>query len=577
MTGADLEGGRRRVPPWLGALALAVVTAAVLDLYAVRFVAAERTLYHADQLAYWSFSRGLTEAMMRSPLSALGAVSESVAHAELNLLPAVPVSAAMTVLGGSRTGYVVAILTVYGPAVVLALWAALAATRDPRSPTTIPMAVTGLAAALLLLPSLWYPVFIGYLGLGGVAIGLLILALYLRRPAAHISTRELLLIGFLLALLALFRRWYGIWSIAFWAIVTLESAVGAWRSRGLGRAAVASAVRPAAVVTAAAAATALLLAAPLLAQRLTGGYTEEFVAYGASSLMQRVGAVITEFGLTTLAFAGIALGVLVKRPAYRRSAAVIGGHLVVVFLVMSSLQAHDPQHWYLYSAGLLLLVGTWSVAVLGSDSRSRRRLAAALLLGVGLVTTVSVLVPTAGTAAGHLGPLVPGLRVRPKVRTDLDQVRGLLGRLDAEVRRRPGYIYVLGSSSVLSDQVLAFANLSLGSEFLSPSAVLSSAHVDRRDGFPRMLLEATYVVVAEPVQAHLGVDQQQVVVVPATSFLESRGIAAAFRRLPGEYHLDDDVTVSLFERVRPIRDDELAEMSDRLRASYPDRPDIYGP
>jgi hypothetical protein len=292
---------------------------------------------------------------------------------------------------------------------------------------------------------------------------------------------------------------------------------------------------------------------------------------------ERLGAVIREFGLAPLALVGIALVMLLRQPAHRRTAAVIAGHLGVVFGVMSSLQAHDPQHWYLYSAGSLVLIGTWTAAVTGPMTAARRRLAAGLLLGVGAVATAAVLLPTAGTAADRLGPLMPGLRVRPKVRSDLGDVRQLLGRLDDEIRSRPGYVYVLANSPVLSDQVLAFANLSLEADFVSPTAILAAAHVDRRDGFPQMLLEARYVLVADPVQVHLGADQQQVVVLPAQSFLNNRDIAAAFRRLPGEYHLDGGVTVSLFERVRPISDAELAELSDRLRTAYPDRPDIYGP
>ncbi len=165
----------------------------------------------------------------------------------------------------------------------------------------------------------------------------------------------------------------------------------------------------------------------------------------------------------------------------------------------------------------------------------------------------------------------------PRCRTDLDQVKKLLDRLDLEVRRRPGYVYVLGSSSRLSDQILAFANLSLETDYVSTTAILSSAHVDRRDGFPRMLLEADYVVVPDPVQVHLGADRQQVVVVPTESFLEGRDIAGAFERMPGEYVLDGDVRVTIFERVRPILPEEIDQLSDRLRSRYPDRPDIFAP
>ena len=51
-----------------------------------------------------------------------------------------------------------------------------------------------------------------------------------------------------------------------------------------------------------------------------------------------------------------------------------------------------------------------------------------------MTVTAAVMLPRAGAVAGRLGPLLPDLRVRPKVRTDLDQVRQLLDRLDAAAR-----------------------------------------------------------------------------------------------------------------------------------------------
>ena len=47
-----------------------------------------------------------------------------------------------------------------------------------------------------------------------------------------------------------------------------------------------------------------------------------------------------------------------------------------------------------------------------------------------------------------------------------------------------------GYYGAASDQVLAFSNLSLGTNHPSVGGFLNSSHVDRRDGFPRGLLLA---------------------------------------------------------------------------------------
>lgn len=566
--------------PWWGVtLVLSLAMLLPLTLYTMRFVSSERTLYRADQLAYWTYSTGLAAGLKSHPLAAMVNIADSVANSELNLLPAVPIAMSMTVLGPSRLAYLVSVVNIYGLAVMLALVMALVTIRQKSSRPPPAAVFVGAASAILLLPGLWQPVFLGYLGLGGVALCIVVFALYLRRDAADLSLLDMVLIGFLIAVVAIFRRWYAFWSVALCAVILLESAAAAWHGRAQGRRRVVEALRPAAIIGLSSVVTMAVLAAPVAMRRLSGGYSEEFVGFASGSgIIGTFRAVVSEYGLITMAVAAAALVGLARRQSTRRIAAVIGLHLILTFVMMASLQAHDPQHWYLYAAGLLVLVGSWIVRLLGGVPRARKRiLAGASVVAIGLLTSAAVLLPIAAPVADALGPLLPGLRVRPAVRQDLDEVVRLMTELDEATTRRPGYIYVLGCTSVLSEQSLAFANRSLATEFSSPRWILQTAHVDRRDGFPDMLLESDYVVVPDPPQINLRPSEQQVVIVPTGSFLEGRDIANAYRRMPGEYVLDGGVRVAVFERVRPISGDEIAGLSARLRERYPDRPDIYAP
>jgi hypothetical protein len=327
------------------------------------------------------------------------------------------------------------------------------------------------------------------------------------------------------------------------------------------------------------AATLLLLAAPLVVHRLTPGYAQEFSAYARSAgLAGRVGELVREFGLIPLTLTVAATVFLAWQRPTRRIGMLIPLQMAATHLLMVRLQGHGPHHWYLYLAGALMLVGLAVVRALSGLDTARARTAAVIgLLGVGLVVTGSVFADRFLRVADLLGPLVPRHRVRPLQRQDLAEVHRLLGFLDQQLDRRDGYIYVLGSTGTLSDQSLAFANRSLGTTFRSPASILQSAHVDRRDGFPRMLLEATYVVVPQPTQNDIAAREQQVVVIPTDSFIRGGDFSRAFRRLPVEFLLEGDVRVWVFERERATTAEELAELSAQLRSAYPDRSDIWEP
>jgi hypothetical protein len=551
-------------------LVLAAVLLAILSLYAARFVASEHTLYRADQLAYWTYSSRLAEHLRDDPWSAVQSVAWSVAHADLNLLPAVPIATAMLLVGDSRTAYILSVINLYGLAVVIAL---LVAVRRlvPNGPTPRSMAVPVAAAgALLLLPTLWRPVFIGYLGLGGVALGIVILAVYLHGEGADQGWKPLLLLGFLIALLALFRRWYALWSMAFCVVVAVDVGWRVVRDRSFDRRSILAAARTPLIVALTAIATLVVLAGPVTVQRVAPEYGEEFAAYARhGTLGGRLSEVVGEFGLLPLALVVAAAFLLGRRPRMRRVAVLLPLHMVVTWAFMVRLQDHSPHHWYLYLAAALLLLSSALVTEIGAIPRRLPRIgAAAAVVVVGLVVSAGVYLPTFQPVADAATPLVSRNRVRPQQRGDLDEVSRLLQYLDDRTAHRPGYIYVLGNTRTLSEQTLAFANRSLGTDFRSTALFLQTSHLDLRDGFPRGLLEAAYVLVPQPAQ---------VIVIPTDSFIAGANIAKAFHRLPEEFLLERGVRVLVFERHRPNHPSEVAELSELLHRAYPDRPDIYGP
>ncbi len=579
-TGPD--GGRGRGVGGRGVLVDVAAAAALLGavgLYAIRFVAAEHTLYRADQLSYWVYSSRLAADLAADPWAALQSVAWSVAHAELNLLPALPIATAMLVVGDSRLAYVLSVIGLYGSAVVLALLLAVRRSRGGEGVAPRWIVATSVVAAVALLPTLWRPVFIGYLGLGGVALGIVILAVYLADEVDRRSVRALLLLGFLTALLALFRRWYALWSIAFLVVVAVDSVWWAVRERAFDRRGLLAAARAPVIVGLTAAATLLVLAGPVTIARLGPGYGEEFVAYTHhGGLVGRLAAVVREFGLLPLGLLAAAAVLLARRPGRRRTAVLLPLHAVLTWLLMVRVQDHSPHHWYLYLAAALLLAGIGGVALLDRTGGpvAQAGFATAALI-VGLVVSAAVYLPGLQPIADAAGPILPRNRVRPAQRSDLDEVRRLLRFLDDRTAARPMGVYVLGNTGTLSEQTLAFANRSLGTDFHSPELILRAAHVDRRDGFPRELLVAGLVLAAEPPQLAMRPEDQQVILLPSESFAEGTGIARAFTRLPEQFLLERRVRVSVFERVRRNTRAEVEELGSRLRECYPDRPDIWRP
>ncbi len=357
----------------------------VVNLWAAWFVGQEHWLYRADEVSYWSPSIGLAHALATDPWSALVNLSVSVAHNTLNLLAAFPIGIVLLAAGDSRLAYVLAVVNVYGAAVLLGF---VVAARRLGAPAGLGMGWSRAAiiATLLLAASLWQPVVLGYLDLGGVAIAFVILALYLGREPEDLSTFECLLIGFLISMLFLFRRWFGFWSVAFCSLVVLEALVEVTR-RGW------KSLRVPLVIGAAAAGTLSVVALPVVLEILVTDYGDKFSAFKAhEGIAAELSAPVARFGLLLVAATAVgAVSLLVGRRASRRLALFLVAQMALIFLLMRRIQDPDIHHFYLYFPAIMLLVVVAMQQALAQQPSVRLRLA---LLGVLFVcgTVVSLAV-----------------------------------------------------------------------------------------------------------------------------------------------------------------------------------------
>lgn len=553
-----------------GLLAPVAIMIAVLAAYSVWFARTEQTLYHADQVAYWSYSRSLADLMRHDPVASVKAVVSSVAEDDVNLLPAVPVSLLMVVFGGSRLVYLLGVILIYGSATAVALAFALTRACPRPPPWAVPL-------AFALLPTVWQPIFIGYLGIGGVALALLVMALVLPARSAPPSYRTLALAGFVLGVLVLFRRWWGIWGVAFLLVLLADSLWSYLRSDNRGFSNLMRSFRTFAWVSAGSGLTVIALAAPVVVHKLRTDYADRFSAYTHDTLAARVGSVVDHFGLLGLIALAVCAFLLLRGSTTRSVGAFLVAQLVTTFAVMVQIQDHTPQHWWLYSAQALLIVGLALASLYERLPEPRARAVLLGLVAAGIAVTVWVFIPPDAPRQSAIGKLLPADVVKPRVRNDLVEINRMLAYLDHQIGSSGARIYVLASSPTLSDHVLAFSNLSLGVEHPSLRAILGATHVDRWHGFPRGLLIADLVVVADPVQYHLRPEDQRVIGEPAVSFLQRTDVANAFSPLPDTFTLDQGVSVTVFQRTRHNTREEVEALSNRLRTAYPDRPDIYSP
>ena len=530
-------------------------------------VSREHTLYSYDALTFWLRGVFLASAMQTHPLSALSDLFASMRTQEYNQLAAVGPAVAILIAGTSRGVYVGGMAILYG-LLTTAAWCRLIRNQGdadrPRTPGLIFLAIL----PLLLAPNLWAPLLEGYPDLGGVAIAVAATLVYVAPAAGRRRWRNLAIVGGLLALLVVFRRWQLLWAVSFGLATVVDVIARRWRD-GFGATLNELAVTVL-LIASAGMAVGVALSWTMLLKMFGTDYNTMYEAYRTQagygrSVIDSAANVMRHLGVlpAILMILAVILGLLHRRD--RRVTAILliaGGAAFLLFERTNTLAG--SHHVYLLVPTLFVPLSLWLIR----PEKSQRRfiIKTVIVVGIGLVNYANAFI---ATPTESRWPLLSDERLQPHSRSDLPVVTKMLNVLSTRIRQARGPVYVLGSSNDLNASEIMGASLSFDRPILASQFALPASDVDLRDGFPAGLLVARYVIVTDPVQLHLRPSEQQVVEVPAKEFLSGDGIAKAFAPWPVTFPLQDGVTALVFERQRPTTHAEAEDLLNKLRAAHP--------
>lgn len=561
-----------------GGAVVAFLSLAVLaNAFAAYYVAQERYVYYWDWSGYWVMYRDVTAALAQHPVATLGSLIGSIRRDDYNPLSVLPLVPSGWLFGTGRLPYILAITNLYLLPAVLVMGLLVQRALYPYSPRRpfSPFVLT--IASLLMLHTLWAAVLRGFPDVVGVALIGGILLLHFAKPLAEQDVGRLIATGLLLCLLVLLRRWYLYWAVAFFPALAVAHGLAVYQQHGLAWRRYLPASRNAVIIGLTFTLALLGLATPFALRAIQTDYSDIYSAYRYnSSLVEVAGLLARMFGWVEIVAGLAGLAWLTVRKETRVAGSFLLVQFFTVFVLFARTQVFGVQHVYLLIPGIaagiaVVVIGLWERIANGLW----RTASVGLVLAALLVSSVTAFTPGAVSIADHLGSLLPSRRFYPLVRPDIDVLENLLARVEALELKQPGDTYVLASSDVLNSSILQNA-CKFGSRPRSfCNRILNTNNVDKSDGFPRQILQATYLVAASPTQYHLRPDDQRVIGVLAREVIEGHGIGASFQRLPGEFTLDNGVTAWIYAKVRPFERSDLDALEDEFNGYYPGRQHLF--
>ena len=552
-----------------------ILFAVFANAFAAWFVSKEQYIYFWDLAEYWHDTSLMAYMLRRAPLGAVSKLVYSIRHYDYNYLPTIPLVVPMLIFGETRLVYILSIVNIYAIPAAFVLTAATKATAKSAGFLHAESLRFVVPVVLLTLPPFWVPTLRGYPDVGGLVFISAILLFYFRKRPHTIEVSESIVCGALLALVLLFRRWYGFWAVSFIMLLPLDAAFELWNEGLFDFEACWKTCRPTILIALSFGVLLIGIAWPLVVHMIATPYRNIYSAYrGSAGLLESLSEAGRFYLGAFVCFAFAAsFTVVVASRHMRRICVFLVAQLILIVVTFERIQGFAWQHLYLLVPGIVIVLSVALVVIANMSSR----LTVPMYSFVAVVAFLPVFSVDTGPL-NHFSQDISSIgRCSPLIRHDLAEMRRLLAVLEDYDSRAAGSVYVLASSQIINSALLWEANLSLNTNYRVTGRILRTAEVDRRDGFPVNLLNAEYVLVAVPIQYHLRPKDQQMVELPAEALIMQRNIGNAFERLPESFVLDDHVKVYLFRKVRPITKMELSDLAGECERVYPDTPEICIP
>jgi len=540
----------------------------ILNVFVVWYVMVEKKVYYWDDSAYWTSAIDLYKTFHVSKISGIQSILASL-HTDYNMLPIVPFLPIMKLFGPSRLVFILSTINLYViPFSLLTIWLYWKHIVGRLSNNRTGYLLLALLAVFGM-PALLNPALHGQID----AVGLLIIAVIIliaTKVKIERYNNYSILIGALLCLLVIERRWYSYWAVSAVALVccfVVWKTVNIMKSRSVKDGLLL--LRGATLNLAACGVVVGLMMKLLFPYQLDAyfmNYGDIYSAYKSGGLGAQLWRTINYFGV--LPIVTMIIGCIVTA---RNKTSTYAKYLMLFFVLQSILiyvlftrtQDFAAHHYYLF---VPLFAFSYLAIVDYISHRSHRRLfISALFSCLILLGMVQAFIPQPYSQQMQL---IEGEANPPMVRHDLGVLKDLAGYFRSNLKRGEG-VYMVTSSDTINESL--FRDTTLPEGYVD--GVLQTAHIDKRDGFPNQFFGAAYVVVASPVQFHIMPSGNGQLVITSLNRRILGGECANLVKVK-EYTIENGVTLVVYKKAAPYSDDFIQALIGEFTHTYATYPQL---
>jgi len=535
---------------------LTLIIPGFLLLYILK---SEKFIYYWDSSNYWEKSIRFTNSLFHSPIQTLKQTYNSILHDEYNSLANLLLAPVQKIFGTlDYSTYVFSIYLIYFLPFVLVLSSLVFRLYPETKPSVkllIPVIVTLFTPFLI-------PIRYGFIDIIGLLFTTMIFYLLIKSDyLSKVNLKVCFFIAVLLLLVVFSRRYYAFWVVAFFISTFTVRLFIYFKTKD--KKVLINATANLFIIGSTALSVMLLLFYSFFEMSALKDYTDIYSAYRGRTLLEEISAFLSFFGIMIVAisFAGF----IISFKKMKELSVFFFIFTIITLCLFTRINDFGYQHYYLIVPFFIIFF----IQVIIYVSKLKKP-----IYYLGSITTLLLLnnILVFGSNAAYSSGFTFFSTTEGKsfFRPDYNEVLRIYNEA-IKIKEEKKFIYCLSSGNLLNDSMLK--NVSLPNINNQLSNLFPTQHVDKRDQFPNELFIADYVITTNPVNIHLGEENQQLITYFNHEILN--GILKENYKVIKVFYLANNTEVLLLKRIEFVNNKQASAMEAHFKKLYPEYKNMY--
>lgn len=487
-----------------------IVMIEMVLMYYLFYLGYEKFIRFWDYSCYWGIQIRNTNIFKESVIKGLQTLKNTIYYDEYNSFPTLFLHSIFSLTDKSKWGYILSVFFIYTIPIIVCYSKIFIHNINLGNHTSFYFKYIICMMIVIFCPAMHLPALLGYLDIIGLMFISMILVLIKDYEFSEINAKKMFLIGILLIMLFISRRWYAYWIVSFFislgisyfitdVVINKQFKDYICRIKNIFIFGIIMLI------------IIILIFFPLLRRIIESNFTIAYSAYKSGGISYEISEFIKSLGIfpTSIMCFGIFGGV--KRKESRNFSLQLVIIPIICIILFNSIQTMGIHHRYLLMASAMYFQGIGCITIIDFFKNNIKRNMVLLSLIIIYVCNFYVSITGKGTRY-----LFTNLDCKPVKMESYDQNYRMVNFVEDKFDETGEKTYILASSALYNEEIVSCYYMP---DLRMQDMVYRTNCVDLRDGFPEQFLTAKYVIVVDPIQYHLRPEDQRTIGILASALL----------------------------------------------------------